>query len=108
MTSLTRNRYLTPAVYVLHSFQKKSPSGIRTDKRDQALVHERLKRAPRQTGVRRVSEDVTISTGNVFRDLGRPDAAERQTKTRLAMAINDIIAGRKLRQVDAAAILGIP
>jgi|TARA_R100000049_G_C1952326_1_gene101215 phage-related protein len=32
-------------VYVLHAFQKKSPSGIRTDKRDVDLVRERLKRA---------------------------------------------------------------
>lgn len=33
------------AVYVLHAFQKKSPSGVKTDKRDQDMVHERLKRA---------------------------------------------------------------
>lgn len=33
------------ALYVLHAFQKKSPSGIRTDKRDQDMVRERLKRA---------------------------------------------------------------
>ncbi len=32
-------------VYVLHAFQKKSPSGIRTAKTDVALVSERLKRA---------------------------------------------------------------
>ena len=32
-------------IYVLHAFQKKSPSGIKTDKRDVDLVHERLKRA---------------------------------------------------------------
>jgi phage-related protein len=31
------------AVYVLHAFQKKSPSGIRTAKRDVDLVAERLK-----------------------------------------------------------------
>jgi phage-related protein len=33
------------AVYVLHAFQKKSPSGIRTAKRDVDLVAERLKTA---------------------------------------------------------------
>lgn len=32
-------------VYVLHAFQKKSPSGIRTAQSDIDLVHERLKRA---------------------------------------------------------------
>jgi hypothetical protein len=31
------------AVYVLHAFQKKSPSGIRTAKRDVELVAQRLK-----------------------------------------------------------------
>jgi phage-related protein len=35
------------AVYVLHAFQKKSPSGIRTAKSDVELVEERLKRAQR-------------------------------------------------------------
>jgi len=35
------------AVYVLHAFQKKSPSGIRTAKRDVDLVAERLKSAQR-------------------------------------------------------------
>ena len=32
-------------VYVLHAFQKKCPSGIRTAQADIDLVHERLKRA---------------------------------------------------------------
>jgi len=35
------------AVYVLHAFQKKSPSGIRTAKRDVDLVEQRLKQAAR-------------------------------------------------------------
>ena len=34
-------------VYVLHAFQKKSPSGIRTAKRDVDLVADRLKTAER-------------------------------------------------------------
>lgn len=33
------------AVYVLHCFQKKSPSGIRTAQSDTDLIHERLKLA---------------------------------------------------------------
>src|SRR5580692_10998316 len=33
------------AVYVLHAFQKKSPSGIRTPKREVELVGQRLKSA---------------------------------------------------------------
>ncbi len=35
------------AVYVLHAFQKKSPSGIRTAKRDVDLVAQRLRTAER-------------------------------------------------------------
>ena len=35
------------AIYVLHAFQKKSPSGIRTAKADIELVGDRLKRAQR-------------------------------------------------------------
>jgi phage-related protein len=31
------------AVYVLHCFQKKSPSGVRTPKTDIEVIHERLK-----------------------------------------------------------------
>lgn len=33
------------AVYVLHCFQKKSPSGIRTARNDVDLIHEHLKMA---------------------------------------------------------------
>lgn len=35
--------HFAKAVYVLHAFQKKSPSGIRTAKRDVDLIAERLK-----------------------------------------------------------------
>lgn len=40
------------AVYVLHCFQKKSPSGIRTARQDIELIHERLKRARQDYEVR--------------------------------------------------------
>ncbi|MDD5330688.1 MAG: type II toxin-antitoxin system RelE/ParE family toxin [Sulfuricella sp.] len=40
------------AVYVLHCFQKKSPSGIRTAKNDVDLIHERLKMAQKDYEVR--------------------------------------------------------
>jgi phage-related protein len=36
------------AVYVLHAFQKKSPSGIRTPRRDVELVVQRLKQAQQE------------------------------------------------------------
>jgi predicted XRE-type DNA-binding protein len=47
------------------------------------------------------------SSGNVFADLGLPDAAELDTKVRLAVAINQQIAARHLSQAAAAAALGV-
>jgi len=47
-------------------------------------------------------EAITRGTGNVFADLGYPDAEERQTKLRLAHAINEVIGRRRLTQAVAA------
>jgi len=52
-------------------------------------------------------ETITRGTGNVFADLGFPDAAERQAKLRLAYALNQLLEGRKLSQAEAARILGV-
>ena len=51
---------------------------------------------------------VVRGSGNVFADLGLPDAKELQTKLRLAHAINEIIEGRRLTQARAAEDLGLP
>src|SRR4051812_18044590 len=58
---------------------------------------------------RRRGESVTITRGsnNVFEDLGYPDAAERQTKLRLAYALNRVLEDRQLSQADAAKVLGV-
>lgn len=45
------------AIYVLHCFQKKSPSGIRTAKSDVDLIHERLKAARNDYEVRYGKKD---------------------------------------------------
>lgn len=45
---------------------------------------------------------ITRGTSNVFADLGYQDAEERQTKLRLAHAINGVIARRRLTQAAAA------
>lgn len=50
---------------------------------------------------------ITRGSGNVFADLGYPDAEERQTKLRLAHAINGVIARRRLTQGAAAEKLGV-
>ena len=51
---------------------------------------------------------ITRGTPNVFADLGLSDAAERQTKTRLALALNRIVKARGLKQIEAARLLGVP
>jgi predicted XRE-type DNA-binding protein len=53
------------------------------------------------------SGKIVRSSGNVFSDLGFEDAGERQTKVRLAIAINDVLQRRGLSQGKAAALLGI-
>ena len=52
-------------------------------------------------------EQIVRGSGNVFADLGYPDADERQTKLRLALALNTILDQRKLNQADAATRLGV-
>jgi predicted XRE-type DNA-binding protein len=52
--------------------------------------------------------NITRGTTNVFADLGLSEPAERQTKTRLALAINRIIKDQALKQIDAARLLGVP
>ncbi len=52
------------------------------------------------------NETITRGTVNVFADLGYSDADERQTKLRLAHAINGVIARRRLTQATAAGKLG--
>lgn len=50
---------------------------------------------------------ITRGTGNVFAELGFPDAEERQTKLRLAYALNTILDERRLTQTAAANRLGL-
>ncbi len=54
-----------------------------------------------------LNEPITRGTGNVFADLGFPDAAERQAKLRLAYALNQVLEAQKLSQADAAKVLGV-
>jgi predicted XRE-type DNA-binding protein len=52
-------------------------------------------------------QGVVHGTGNVFADLGFPDAAGRQARLRLANALNQVLEARKLSQADAAKVLGV-
>jgi predicted XRE-type DNA-binding protein len=51
--------------------------------------------------------DYTVSSGNVFADLGVADPSEALTKAELARRISTIIARRRLTQAAAAELLGI-
>ena len=51
--------------------------------------------------------EITRGSGNVFADLGLPDAKERQTKLRLAYAGNAAIDRARLSMSAAAGRLGI-
>ena len=55
------------------------------------------------------AEEITysISSGNVFADLGRADAAEALIKADLARQIGSIVRERGLTQTAAAKILGV-
>jgi len=53
-----------------------------------------------------VNATVTPSSGNVFADLGIAHAGERQTKVRLALAINQIPEQRRIPHTEAARRLG--
>ena len=52
--------------------------------------------------------EVEKSSGNIFADLGLPDAKEMYVKAVLAMKITELIRQRKLTQPQAAEILNVP
>jgi predicted XRE-type DNA-binding protein len=51
--------------------------------------------------------DIVAGSGNIFADLGLPDAQDRLAKAELARMIGSIIRDRRLTQAAAAKILGI-
>jgi len=56
-----------------------------------------------------MNDDITIEegSGNVFADLGYPDAEEALAKSRLAQRIAEIIEKQNLTQSQAASMLGV-
>ena len=52
-------------------------------------------------------EKIERGSGNVFADLGRPDAEAHLLKAQLVTRIENIIRQRKLKQVHAATLLGL-
>ena len=57
----------------------------------------------------KASEKIAVYTGsgNVYADLGYPDADEMQVKARLVAQIAEIIRRRGLTQIEAAKLVGL-
>jgi len=55
----------------------------------------------------RAKADHTVGSGNVFADLGFPNAEEMLAKAELAQKITSIIQRRRLTQAQAADVLGV-
>jgi predicted XRE-type DNA-binding protein len=47
------------------------------------------------------------STGNVFADIGLPDAADHLIKAKLVMKVERLMKERGLKQVEAAVLFGV-
>lgn len=54
----------------------------------------------------KTTETVDAGTGDVFRDLGYTDAAERKLRVQLAMRVNET--DKRLTQAATSALFGIP
>lgn len=55
-----------------------------------------------------MERDMAFGSGNVFADLGLPDAEERLAKADLASKIASVLEARGLSQMEAARITGVP
>lgn len=69
----------------------------------------RIKHRAGHVGAQSAATVITVerSSGNVFADLGLPDAVELDTKVRLAVAINQEIGAHHWTQTRVASVLGI-
>jgi predicted XRE-type DNA-binding protein len=94
------------AVYVLHAFQKKSSSGMQT-KSDIEKIENVLRQQKPMPEEHNMSQNIDISSGNVYADIGLDNADEMQVKAQLATTIGNIIKSRRLTQVEAAKLLGM-
>lgn len=55
-----------------------------------------------------MSQDIEVSSGNVYADLGNLHAEDMLVKAQLATLISSIIKSRRLTQAEAAKLLGMP
>jgi predicted XRE-type DNA-binding protein len=55
-----------------------------------------------------MAPSIEKSSGNVFADIGFANDQEMLVKANLALKISEIIAQRRLTQIEAAVVLGMP
>jgi predicted XRE-type DNA-binding protein len=96
-------------VYVVHVFQKKSKTGRETPRRDIELIEQRLREGEKNSQREEVmsKKGYEIGSRNVFKDLGIPNAEEHLVKAQLVFKIDSIMKSRRLKQAEAAELLGI-
>jgi predicted XRE-type DNA-binding protein len=99
-------RQIGDDIWVVHAFQKKSKTGIKTPKQEIDLIRDRLKRLG---GDAEMKDDMDIirGSGNVFRDLGHPDADREQLRALLAAKIIGVLDDRKLTVRAAHQVTGV-
>jgi predicted XRE-type DNA-binding protein len=90
-------------VWVIHAFQKKSKTGIRTPKQDIELIRQRLRRLQEDRPMSESNDlEVVRGSGNVFRDLRLPDADTEQMKAALDAEILKAMREQGLTHAAAA------
>ena len=104
-------------VYVLRAFQKKSKAGIATQKSEIETIKMRLRAAEAdykarfKTGgseaMKKRRIKVEVGSGNIFADLGLPDAEELLLKAQIVVTLRRLIKARNLTQTEAAKRIGI-
>lgn len=95
-------------IYVLHAFQKKSKTGRATPRHrvNSATVARGRTDCKGEKSMRNRKRYETGS-GNVFKDLGVPNAEEHLVKAQLVFKIDTILKKRGLKQVEAADLFGV-
>src|SRR2546425_13140821 len=86
-------------IYVLHAFQKKAKSGIKTPQKDIDLIKRRYKEAKKLAKHEEQSEkkiEFEESSGNVFVDLGLTDADELFARAQIGFGVYKILKGKDL------------
>ncbi len=97
-------------IFVLHAFQKKSKSGRANTapghRTNQATIARGRTNGTRGKAMSNKKRGETGS-GNVFKDIGVPNAEEHLVKAQLVFKIDTILKRRRLKQVEAAELFGV-